>query len=102
LRAYLTSRPPDKANDWAAKVGHFLAGQLGESDFLAAAKDPDSAVEAGQLCEAFFYAASRRLFVGDRPTAIKYLEKSIATEKENFYEYASAKAELKFLNPQKD
>ena len=99
--AYLSGRASGKPDDWAAKVGHFLTGQLSEPEFLAAAKNADSKKEAGQLCEAYFYAGSKHLFAGDKAAATDYFEKCIATEQKDYFEYASAVAELKFLKGQK-
>jgi lipoprotein NlpI len=101
LQKYLSGRASGKPDDWAAKVGHFLTGQLSEPEFLAAAKNADSKKEAGQLCEAYFYAGSKHLFAGDKAAATDYFEKCIATEQKDYFEYASAVAELKFLKGQK-
>jgi lipoprotein NlpI len=97
LQTYLAGRTTGKPDDWASKVGHFLTGQLAEPDFLAAAKNADPKTEAGQLCEAYFYAGSKHLFASDKATAMDYFQKSIATDKKGYTEYKSAVAELKFL-----
>jgi lipoprotein NlpI len=97
LREYLSGRTYGKTEEWTSRIGHFLAGQLAEPEFLAAAKDADPKKEAGQLCEAYFYAGTKRLLAGDKATATEYFQKSIATEMKGYYEYASAAAELKFL-----
>ncbi|MGD0816264.1 MAG: hypothetical protein ABSA83_21945 [Verrucomicrobiota bacterium] len=100
LQTYLAGRANGRL-DWASKIGHFLAGQLPEPEFLAAAKNGDQKTTTGQLCEAYFYAASKHLFCGQRPIATDYFQKSIATDKSDYLEYASAVAELKYLNNQK-
>jgi tetratricopeptide (TPR) repeat protein len=101
LQTYLTDRANAKLDDWTSEIGHFLAGQLPEPQLLAAAKNADHMKEAGQLCEAFFYAASKRLFAGENAMATDYFEKAIATDKTDYLEYASAVAELKSLKTQK-
>jgi lipoprotein NlpI len=101
LQTYLAGRTNGQPDDWPSEIGHFLAGQLAEPEFLAAAKNADSKKETGQLCEAYFYAGSKRLFAGEKAAAMDYSHKSIATERKDFIEYASAVAELKSLKGQK-
>jgi lipoprotein NlpI len=100
LQSYLATRKPLKAPDWALTVNRYLVGQLTEPEFLAAAKTADPKTEAGQLCEAYFYAGSKHLFAGDKAAATDYFQKSIATGKTTYTEYSSAAAELKFLKAQ--
>ena len=100
LEAYLDSRASNKPDQWVPKIGHFLTGQLGEAEFLAAAKSADPKTEAGQLCEAYFYAGSKYLFAGDTASASNYFQKSIATDKTNYMEYGSSAAELQWLKSQ--
>jgi len=100
LQQYLSSRANGKKEDWVSKIGLFLAGQMAEPDFLAAAKNADPKTEAGQLCEAYFYAGSKRLLAGDKAATADYFQKSIATDRKDYYEYISAAAELKFLKEQ--
>jgi lipoprotein NlpI len=100
LQAYLPGRAKGKKEDWASRIGRFLAGQLAEPEFLAAAKNGDPKKEAGETCEAYFYAGEKRLLAGDNATATDYFQRSIATDMKNYYEYASAAAELKFLEGQ--
>jgi len=97
LKAYLASRTIGMPEDWNMKVGGFLAGQLDEPEFLGAGKSADPMTEAGQLCEAYFFAGSKRLFAGDKTTAADYFQKAIANQRKEYYEYASAVAELNSL-----
>jgi len=92
LQTYLDSRATGKADDWEAKIGRFLCGQLAEAEFLASAKNADTRMEAGHLCQAYFYAGSKRLFAGDQAAAVDYFQKSIATEQKAYLEYGSAAA----------
>ena len=97
LLAYLDSRTIGKPDDWPSQIGHFLAGQLAEPDFLAAAKNADPKTESGQLCEAYFYAGSKHLFAGDKTAARDLFTKCVATGQNDLDEYDSAAAELKLL-----
>ena len=103
LRTYLVGRTRGEPDDWASQIGHFLADQVGESEFLAAANntDPkDPKTKTGQICQAYFYAGSKRLFTRDAVTAADYFQKSIATDASSYTEYGSAGAELNFLRPE--
>ena len=97
LAAYLQTRATGKPNDWPAKVGQFLAGQLAEGAFLNAATNPDPQTDREQHCEAWFYAGSKRLIAGDKTTAAADFQKCLDTGVKNFEEYESAGAELKLL-----
>jgi lipoprotein NlpI len=100
LRTYLAGRTTGKADDWDIKIGQFLIGQLAEPELLDAAKNDNSQKEAGQLCEAYFYAGSKLLFAGDKSRAADYFQKSIATDATRYLGYQSAAAELKHLAAQ--
>jgi lipoprotein NlpI len=97
LQTYLAGRANGKLNEWPSKIGLFLAGQVPEPEFLAAAKNANQNKEAGQLCEAYFYAGSKNLFAGDKDVAKDYFQKSIATDQKGYTEYISAVAELRSL-----
>jgi len=101
LQTYLAGRANGKPNDWPSKIGLYLAGQVPEPDLLAAAKNANQNKEAGQLCEAYFYAGSKNLFAGDKEVAKEYFHKSIATDQKGYTEYISAVAELRSLETQK-
>ncbi len=101
LQTYLAGRANGKLNDWPSKIGLYLAGQVPEPDLLAAAKNANQNKEAGQLCEAYFYAGSKNLFAGDKEVAKEYFHKSIATDQKGYTEYISAAAELRSLETQK-
>jgi lipoprotein NlpI len=101
LQTYLSGRANAKLDDWPLKIGLFLAGKLPEPEFLAAAKNANPIKEAGQLCEAYFYAGSKDSFTGKKEVAKDYFRKSIATEQKGYTEYISAVAELKSLETQK-
>jgi lipoprotein NlpI len=98
LKRYLDNRKTGKPDDWASKVGRFLAGQSTESDFLKAAGDTNARTDQEHRCEAYFYAGSKRLIEGDKTTAADYFKKCVAADVRTFEEYQSAEAELKFLS----
>lgn len=97
LTEYLEHRKAQNTNDWPAQVGHFLAGQLSESNFLAAAESPVLKTAKEQHCEAWFYVGSKRLIEGDQMGAVENFKKCLTTNVEDFEEYASAASELHFL-----
>jgi lipoprotein NlpI len=97
LQAYLDNRKTGKPDDWAAQIARFLAGELAEPEFLKAAENADRTKEAGQLCEAWFYAGTKYLIDGDKAKAAEYFDKCVATGESGFYEYRSAAAELKAM-----
>jgi len=101
LQTDLAAHANGKLNDWPYKIGLFLADQVPEPEFLAAAKNANQNKEAGQLCEAYFYAASKNLFAGHNQVAKDYFQKSIATDQKGYTEYISAVAELRSLETQK-
>jgi lipoprotein NlpI len=98
LQDYLANRTTGKPDDWELKIGRFLTGQLTETDFLKAANDADKKKNDGQHCEAYFYAGTQRLIVGDKTTATDYFEKCVALGLKDYAEYVSASAELKSLS----
>jgi lipoprotein NlpI len=102
LRTYLANRSTGKADEWGFQIGRFLAGQLAEPEFLATAKNAGPKTRGSQLCEAYFYAGSKRLLAGDKASAMDYFQKSIDTDERGYLEYTSAMAELKFLKAQKN
>jgi TPR repeat protein len=102
LRGYLRGLSPGGQEEWATHVGRFLVGELGEPQFLAAAKNAKQKTETRRLCEAYYYAAEKRLFAGEKVAALDYFEKSVTTRMPDFTESSSAVAELKFLKAQKN
>jgi tetratricopeptide (TPR) repeat protein len=97
LQNYLAVRVPTKTDDWPSKIGLFLAGQLAEPEFLLAAGNADAKIESSQLCQAFYYAGSKRLLAGELPAAADCFRKSIATGVKSGFAYDSAAAESRFL-----
>jgi lipoprotein NlpI len=89
-----------KTNDWSYKVGKYLDGSLPEETFFEVASNtaPNVPVQKEQLCEANFYAGMVHLTTGDKKTASRLFENSLATGEMDFMEYTSAEAELNALN----
>lgn len=97
LKRFLQGRTFGRPGDWESQIGRFLSDQLSEANFINAAKDADPKRENSKRCEAHFYAGTKRLLGGDKTTAKAYFEKSPATGEKDSREYASARAELKYL-----
>jgi lipoprotein NlpI len=102
LGTYLRNRSTGKPDDWESKIGGFLAGQLAESEFLAAANHGPQKTDAGQLCQSYFYAGSKHLLAGQTAPATDDFQKATGTEAKACFEYISAAAELRFLKAQKN
>ena len=98
LQNFLAVRVAGTPDDWTSKVGHFLAGQMAEPEFLFAAKNADSKMEVDQLCQAYFYAGSKLLLAGDKVASADCFRKSVATDMKTHFGYGSAVAELGFLS----
>jgi lipoprotein NlpI len=97
MQAYLDGRKTGKPDDWAAHIARFLAGRLDETGFFKAAENANKKKESGQMCEAWFYAGSKRLIDGDNAKAGEYFGKCVGTGETGFTEYGSAVVELKLL-----
>jgi lipoprotein NlpI len=99
LRAQIATGAEEPGHEWESCIGHFLVGDLPETNFLAqaikTARRPTD--QDGQLCEARYYMGMKRLFDGDKPGAIELLEKCVASHQDNREEYTSAMVELREL-----
>jgi hypothetical protein len=83
---------------WTKTIGLFVADQLDENTFLAAASVKDAVPVANQQCEAFYYAGIKRLCNGDKEGARDFFRKSVATGVDSYIEYRLAISELSRLN----
>jgi len=97
LAAFLDKRRNATPEEWTSKVAGYLLGNASEADLFAAAKSSDAKKERSLFCEAWFFAAMRKLLGGDKAAAADYFRKCIATGQTNFVEYQLAKSELKAL-----
>jgi tetratricopeptide (TPR) repeat protein len=86
--------PPE---DLTSKIAAFLLGHIHESDLIANAASPDPSRAPGQYCKVWYFAGMKRLLAGDMATAIKYFQKSVATEQKDSCEYIFAQSELRAL-----
>ena len=69
---------------WHGRLAALGAGTETAEQVLAAASD------AGERCEAHFYAGAQRLGVGDREGAERAFRAALETGMANFYEYRRA------------
>jgi tetratricopeptide (TPR) repeat protein len=84
-------------DDFTAKTAAFLLGRVTEADYLTSAASTDSAADAAQHCQAWYFAGMKRLLMGDKVTALDYFQKCLATGKKDFCEYILAQAQLQTL-----
>jgi tetratricopeptide (TPR) repeat protein len=100
LEAFLNSLQGEKATHWPASIGHFLIGKLPEDKFLnqATTKARRPSAIKGQICESFYYAGMKHKLAGDKPGAVDFFQKCLATGSDNSFGYISAQFELRELN----
>jgi lipoprotein NlpI len=82
---------------WPGKIIELYLGTAELESVLAAAKNPDSATEKNQLCEAYFYLAERALIGGKPLDASALFQKALDTGQTTKYEYSAATEELRRL-----
>lgn len=100
LTDYMRKMWPVMEEKWSGQVAGFLLGKVKEDAFLNAASSSDANKDAGQHCEAFYYAGMVRLLAGDKDAAAEDFRRCLATGKRTFTEYQFAKAELAALQTQ--
>jgi hypothetical protein len=99
-------RPPEEFSKtlagckagWTKTIARFLAGQLDETAFLAAAKRRDGETVSEQKALAFYYIGVMRLSKGDTGGARDWFQKCLAAGLKGDDEYQFAVAELARLN----
>jgi tetratricopeptide (TPR) repeat protein len=101
LKNYLQNRQNGKLDDWPAKIGGFLAGELNEAAFFRAAKNTNANAMKSQMCQAYFYAGTKHLIDGDKRTSASCFKKCLATDQMDSADFWSASNELKFLKAEK-
>lgn len=94
LRKHWNASP----KDWVSKNASFLLNDIDENTYLGEAASTDPEKNQNQYCEAWYYAGMKRLLANDRPTAIDYFRKCLATQKIDFDEYQLAQAELRAIS----
>ena len=86
-------------DDLVSKTAAFLLGRMNEADYLVAADSSDAKTDAGQHCEAWYFAGMKRLLMGDKKGAIDAFQKCLDTAQKDYGEYILAQAELQALQP---
>jgi tetratricopeptide (TPR) repeat protein len=104
-RSNLPSRLPEAMQQidmakWPGPVIRLYLGQLTPEAVLAAAVDPDSETQKGQVCEANFYTGELALQRADKDGATRLFRLATAGCPKSFIEYDSAVAEIKALGLQ--
>jgi lipoprotein NlpI len=104
-RSNLPSRLPEAMQridmaKWPGPVIRLYLGQLTPEAVLAAAADPDSETQKGQVCEANFYTGELALQRADKDGATRLFRLATAGCPKSFIEYDSAVAEIKALGLQ--
>jgi tetratricopeptide (TPR) repeat protein len=94
LKTYYQAKQKDP-EPWYAQVVGFLTGEIGEEEFLAAAKDETPKKTRERQCEAFFYAGTLRDVAGDVAGARKLFKQCLRTGVWNFIEYETSKVALR-------
>ncbi len=82
---------------WPGPIVALYLGQITPQALLEAARDQNPAAERERQCEAFFYAGEHFMIAGQRDAAVRMFQSAVATRVTSYYEYASAKAELRRL-----
>jgi lipoprotein NlpI len=88
LTAYMSGRKDSKPSEWTGSSASSLAGAITEAELTKrAGLVADAKIANGQLCEAYFYAASIHELAGDIPGAIGLFRKTLATNATICFEY---------------
>ena len=82
---------------WPGPIVAMYLGQITPQALVEAARDPDPTAQRERQCEAFFYAGEQLMLAGQREAAARMFQSAVATRVTSYYEYASAKAELRRL-----
>lgn len=85
---------PTKQGGWTNTIGRFLINKIGETEFLNVAENTGSKDSKERLCEAWYFAAMKRLLSGDKETAGKYFRNCLNTQDRTSAEFLSAQFEL--------
>jgi lipoprotein NlpI len=115
---YFAARASRAPKDWTTRILSFVLGKISEEDFrppenlesesstagqewyLVNRQDrsnPGPRLNAGRICEAWFYAGMKRLAAGDKAKATEFFQKCVTTGQKTFIEFDLAATELKTL-----
>jgi tetratricopeptide (TPR) repeat protein len=97
LASRVDSRGGISSGDWSSQIAGFLLDRITETDLFNAARSQNVGEDRVLRCEAWYFAAMKRLLGGDKKTAGDYFRKCLATEAFDARQYGAAQAELKTL-----
>jgi len=80
--------------DWPFPISEMLTDQITFEECIALSVNPDSTIQQGNLCEAYYYIAEKCLIDGEPERASDYLELCLETGVETFVEHMAASKEL--------
>jgi tetratricopeptide (TPR) repeat protein len=82
---------------WPAPIVRLFLGQTTPAEVLAAAADPNAAIQIGQVCETNFYSGEWALRQGKKDAAVPLFENAARDCPKTFIERGASIAELKAL-----
>lgn len=97
LAQFLKDHKPARLEEYAARIGAFLVGQMTEEDLLKAAESKDAFEQKLRLCDAHFYLGVKRLLDKDKEGAAESLKKVLDSDVRYRGPYTSAQSELEAL-----
>jgi lipoprotein NlpI len=83
---------------WPGPLVALYLGELTPQALIEATRDADVRSQREKQCEAYFHAGEFLLMAGQREAALRMFQSAVATGITSFYEYASARAELRRLS----
>jgi WD40 repeat protein/Flp pilus assembly protein TadD len=94
LLGFRKNAPPQSI---LSRISGLLVGEVAEAGFLEALKN--KAWTPKDRCDAYFFAAQKRLGEGSRKEATSLLKECVATDARSSSSYAAARADLASLDP---
>ncbi|MHC4663528.1 MAG: tetratricopeptide repeat protein [Planctomycetota bacterium] len=86
-----------KKDSWLEKIAGFHAGEVTESQLMAATESENAKIDRERKCEAYFYIAEMALADGKKEKAMELFRKSVETGVKYYVEHKSSKCELERL-----
>lgn len=84
------SPPPE----WIVKLNDFLSDRMTDEELLAAAADPDEALQKARLCEARFFIGQKKLLANEMDPAAEQFREAVATQANAVTAFRGARYEL--------
>jgi len=72
---------------WPGAIIEMYLGYVSDNDVLRALKKNEERLNAGQLCEAYFYLAQYHLLKGHRAKALEFFGRAVDTKATDYIEY---------------